>query len=93
MQPLLDVIYRRESDSPEAPVCPDHHVEMQIRGKLGKPTRFAEQAQAEYTMIYFCPTPGCNHTELRPAVRTQIPVPGEAPDRPVFARPGNRSSL
>jgi hypothetical protein len=93
MPRLLDVIFRRVPESPEIPVCPDHDEEMQIRGKLGKPTRFAEQSEEEYTLIYYCPVPGCNETDTRVKVRTQVPVPGESPQRPAFARPGSHSSL
>jgi hypothetical protein len=93
MPSLLDVIFRRVQESPAIPVCPDHDVEMQLRGKLGKPTRFAEQSEEEYTLIFYCPVVGCNHTDTREKVRTQVPVPGESPSRPLFSRPGSRSSL
>jgi hypothetical protein len=93
MPSLLDVIFRRVPEAPEIPICPDHDVEMRLRGKLGKPTRFTEQSQEEYTLIFFCPVEGCNQTDERSKVRTQVPVPGESPKRPVFARPGSRSTL
>lgn len=93
MPSLLDVVFRRVKEPPAIPLCPDHDVAMQLRGKLGKPTRFAEQSEEEYTLVYFCPVEGCNQTEERVKVRTQIPVPGETPGRPTFARPGSRSSL
>ncbi len=93
MPSLIDVIFRRVPVEPEIPVCPDHRIEMRLRGKLGKPTRFAEQAESEYTMIYFCPAEECNQTATRVRVRTQIPVPGESPERPTFSRPGEQRTL
>lgn len=86
MQKALDVIFRRNVIAPEIPVCPDHHVEMRLRGKLGRPTRFSAQTEEEYTLIYFCPVEGCNCTDTRTRVKTQIPVPGESPERPAFSR-------
>ncbi|MEJ7837566.1 MAG: hypothetical protein WKF81_02060 [Thermomicrobiales bacterium] len=90
MQRVLDIIFGRERDIPDVPVCPDHHIEMHLRGKLGRPTRFAAQTEEEYTLIYYCPAEHCNHTDERQRARTQIPVPNEPPDRPSFARPGDR---
>ena len=88
VQRVLDVIFRRERDEPEVPLCPDHQTEMRLRGKQGRPTRFSDQTEEEYTLIYFCPVEGCNQTVHRKQVRTQIPVPGESPERPLFARRG-----
>ena len=93
MPSLLDVIFRRVPEEPDIPNCPDHQVEMRLRGKLGKPTRFADQSEEEYTLIYFCPIEQCNETANRVRVRTQIPVPGEPPERPTFSRPGEQKSL
>ena len=93
MPGLLDIIFRREVEVPEIPVCPDHKVEMRIRGKMGKPTRFDDQSEAEYTLIYFCPVDQCNQAENRVKVRTQVPVPGESPKRPTYSRPGEQRSL
>jgi hypothetical protein len=92
MPSLLDVIFRRVTEEPDIPVCPDHEGEMRLRGKLGKPTRFADQSEEEYTLIYFCPIEQCNETAQRVRARTQIPVPGEPPERPTFSRPGERQS-
>jgi hypothetical protein len=86
MQRVLDVIFRRERFEPDVPVCPDHHVEMRLRGKQGRPTRFSSQSEEEYTLIYFCPVEGCNNTAEVTRVHTQIPVPGEPPPRPTFSR-------
>lgn len=86
MQRILDVILRRERPEPAIPVCSSHGVEMHLRGKQGRPTRFSSQTEEEYTLIYFCPVPGCNETAQVRRVKTQIPVPGEAPPRPDFAR-------
>jgi hypothetical protein len=93
MPSLIDVIFRRVEDAPEIPECPDHKRQMRLRGKQGKPTRFFEQSESEYTLIYFCPEDGCNATDTRVKVRTQVPVPGESPTRPAFARPGEDRSL
>ena len=90
MQRVLDVILRRRRSEPVIPVCPDHHLEMRLRGKQGRPTRFADQTEEEYTLIYFCPVEGCNHTAQVKRVHTQIPVPGEAPERPAYVRRGDR---
>ncbi|HEY8447399.1 MAG TPA: hypothetical protein VIL01_09845 [Thermomicrobiales bacterium] len=88
VQRFLDVVLRRERVEPDVPICPDHKTEMRLRGKLGRPTRFSHQTEEEYTLIYFCPVEGCNNTAMVERVRTQIPVPGEAPERPPFARRG-----
>ncbi len=86
MQRVLDVILRRDRLEPDIPVCPDHHVEMRLRGKQGRPTRFSSQSEEEYTLIYFCPVEGCNNTAEVARTHTQIPVPGEPPARPTFSR-------
>lgn len=86
MQRVLDVVLRRNVARPETPICPEHKVEMMLRGKMGKPTRFSSQSEEEYTLIYFCPVEACNQTDMVTKVRTQIPVPGESPRRPSFAR-------
>lgn len=74
------------NEEPLIPVCPDHDVEMRLRGKQGKPTRFSDQAASEYTLIYFCPVEGCSNTAIRERQRLQIPAPGVAPERPIFSR-------
>ncbi len=89
MQRVLDLILRRERPEPDVPVCSQHDVEMRLRGKQGRPTRFADQTEEEYTLIYFCPVPYCNHTAEVKRVATQIPVPGESPPRPTYSRRGN----
>ena len=88
MQRVLDTILRRERPEPEIPLCSDHKTEMRLRGKQGRPTRFTAQTEEEYTLVFFCPIEGCNHTAEVTRVKTQIPVPGEAPERPTFARRG-----
>jgi hypothetical protein len=89
---MVGMFRKKEVESP-IPVCPDHHVEMRLRGKLGRPTRFADQREAEYTLIYFCPIDGCNQTATRERTRAQIPVAGEAPARPFFSRTTDRTGL
>jgi hypothetical protein len=86
IQRILNTVLRRERPEPKIPVCPDHQVEMRLRGKMGRPARFSDQTEQEYTLIYFCPVPGCSNTEMVTRARTQVPVPGEAPERPAFAR-------
>jgi len=86
MPTLLDKILGREANDPTIPDCPVHHVEMHLRGKQGRPTRFADQHEQEYTLIYFCPVSECNETATRIQKRTQIPVPGASPERPLFSR-------
>jgi hypothetical protein len=86
VQKALDVILRRNVAVPEVPVCSEHHVDMRLRGKQGRPTRFSAQTEEEYTLIYYCPVDGCNQTDSRTRSETQIPVPGESPERPSYAR-------
>ncbi len=93
MPSLINTIFRRNLVEPEIPICPDHKVEMQYRGKQGKPSRFSEQSEEEYTFIFFCPAHECNETATRQRVRTQVPVPGQSPARPGYARPGERNPL
>jgi hypothetical protein len=83
---ILDIILRREREVPAIPVCPDHGIEMRLRGKQGRPTRFDQQSEEEYTLIYFCPVDECNQTAEVERFKSQIPVPGEPPERPGFAR-------
>jgi hypothetical protein len=86
VQRVLDILLRNDRPVPEIPICPDHKVDMRLRGKLGRPARFHDQTEEEYTLIYFCPVEGCNWTETRKRAKTQIPVPGEPPVRPSFSR-------
>ena len=90
MQRLIDIILGRERVEPEIPVCPNHHVEMHLRGKLGRPSRFADQTEEEYTLIYYCPVDECNETDTREKVRSQIPSPAAVVERPGFSRIGDR---
>lgn len=83
--PLASLLGRKKQE-PDIPVCPDHDTEMHMRGSLGRPSRFSDQTGSEYTLIYFCPVDGCNETETRTHMRSQIPVPGAAPSRPIFSR-------
>ena len=90
MPSLLDVILRRNTEEKTPPDCPDHKVEMDLRGKMGRPSRFANMSEEDYTFIYYCPVEGCNHTAERLVARRQIPVPGAPPKRPEYARTGDR---
>ncbi len=93
MEKVLDIIFRRDRPVPDIPVCPNHHVDMRLRGRFGTPARFSKQSQEDYTLLYFCPVPECNETAERKVARTQIPVPGESPDRPAYSRGGDDFSL
>jgi hypothetical protein len=86
VQRVFDWILKRERITPEVPHCPAHTVPMQMRGVVGRPTRFSYQTEETYTVIYFCPVPGCNETGQAQLAMTQIPVPGAAPRRPDFSR-------
>jgi hypothetical protein len=86
VQRILDVVLRRDRVVPDIPECTDHHVQMRLRGKQGRPARFSDQTEEEYTLIYFCPVDGCNHTATVKRTASQIAVPGEPPERPSFAR-------
>lgn len=86
MPSLLDRFIGKKVQDPDIPVCPDHKIEMHLRGKLGRPSRFHDQQNQEYTLIYFCPEHGCSNTDTRSVRRTQISVPGAAPERPPFSR-------
>lgn len=83
---ILDIVFRRPRVEPPVPICADHKVEMHLRGKMGRPSRFSDMTEESYTQIYFCPVPGCDHSAEVTRSRSQIPVPGEAPLRPSFAR-------
>jgi hypothetical protein len=86
VQRALDFVLRRDRPQPEIPICPEHKVEMRLRGKQGRPARFSDQTEEEYTLIYYCPVEGCNVTEMRKRAKSQIPVPGETPPRPSYSR-------
>ncbi len=90
MQRVMDVIFRRTRVEPAIPECPLHQTQMRLRGKQGRPSRFTGQTEELYTLIYFCPVEGCNETVERTQLRTQIPVPGETPQRPLFSRLNER---
>jgi hypothetical protein len=86
VQRVLDWVFKREREKPDIPVCPNHHTPMQMRGVVGRPTRFSYQTEETYTVIYYCPVPGCAETAEVQLAMTQIPVPGAAPRRPDYAR-------
>jgi hypothetical protein len=62
VQRVLDWVFKREREKPAVPVCPLHGGPMQMRGVIGRPTRFSYQTEETYTVIYFCPVPGCAET-------------------------------
>ena len=79
-------LLRRDIDNPLIPECPEHKVQMRLRGMQGRPAQFSRQTEGEYTHLYFCPEEGCNQTAERKVASSQAPVPGEAPERPAYAR-------
>lgn len=87
---ILDTVLRRTVDEPHIPNCPDHKIDMQLRGKIGRPARFSDTTAQSYTHIFFCPVEGCDQTAEREVSRLQIAVPGAPPARPVFWRRGER---
>lgn len=86
VQRILDWVFNRKRVEPDVPLCPNHHTPMQMRGVIGRPTRFNYQTEETYTVIYFCPIQGCAETAETQLAMTQIPVPGAAPRRPDYAR-------
>lgn len=90
MPRLLDIILRRDAEEPIRPLCPNHKVEMNLRGKIGRPSRFENMSEEDYTQIFYCPVEGCNETAERVVQRRQIPIPGVSPKRPHYARTGDR---
>ncbi len=86
MPSLIDMILRRNAEERKTPLCPTHDVEMDLRGKIGRPSRFAAMSEEDYTLIYYCPREDCNETAERNVRRTQIPVPERSPRRPDFSR-------
>jgi hypothetical protein len=86
MQRFIDTILRRQRPEPAIPHCPEHGIEMRLRGKMGRPARFSDQTEEEYTLIYFCPAPDCGQTATVDRKRSQIPVPGAPQSRPDYAR-------
>lgn len=88
IQRVVDWVLKRDRVQPEVPVCPSHHLSMQMRGVMGSPAEWSYQTEETYRIIYFCPVPGCNETAEVVTAMTQIPVPGAAPRRPRYARRG-----
>ncbi|MCC6315567.1 MAG: hypothetical protein IT337_16330 [Thermomicrobiales bacterium] len=86
MPGFFEKLLRFDREGLDIPHCPDHGVQMMLRGKQGRPTRFADQTEQEYTYIYFCPVPECNQTAAVQRHKAQIPVAGVPQDRPFFAR-------
>lgn len=81
---------RRQDEQLDKPMCPDHHVEMLLRGQMGEPARFRWQGQETYTYIYYCPVAECNQTLMVHRKRSQVPGGTDIPERPPFARPYDR---
>ena len=52
VQRVLDWVFKREREKPDVPVCPIHGGPMQMRGVMGRPTRFSYQTEETYTVIY-----------------------------------------
>ena len=47
VQRVLDWVFKREREKPDVPVCPTHHVPMQMRGVIGRPARFSYQTRRD----------------------------------------------
>ena len=86
VQRVLDWVFKREREKPESRSARSTTCPMLMRGVMGRPTRFSYQTEETYTVIYFCPVPGCDETAEVQMAMTQIPVPGAAPRRPDYAR-------
>lgn len=81
---------RRQAEESDIPRCPDHKVQMRLRGVMGRPTRFRWQTEEVYTYIYFCPVDECNETAMIERRKAQVPGGTDIPERPVYARPQDR---
>lgn len=88
MQAFLNAIFGIHPEIDDVPMCPDHKVEMRLRGKMGRPARFSDTIEQQYTLIFFCPVAGCNNTATSQQVRAQ--VPGEGTPRPDYSRVQDR---
>ena len=88
VQRVLDWVFKREREKPDVPVCPNHDVPMQMRGVMGRPARFSYQTEETYTVIYFCPVPGCAETAEVQLAMTQIPGAGRGAAPPGLRPPG-----
>lgn len=91
MPGFLEAIFGIQREEPDIPTCPNHKVEMRLRGKMGRPSRFSDTIEQQYTLIYFCPVPGCNNTAAIQQARAQIP--GEGTPRPDYSRVQDRRRL
>ncbi|CCF83119.1 hypothetical protein [Nitrolancea hollandica] len=83
---MVGRFFGKKPPADEVPVCPVHKTPMVLRAKLGKPVRFTNQQTQAYTLIFRCALPTCNETIEIERVRGQVPVPGELPDRPSWAK-------
>ncbi len=83
---MVGRFFGKKPPADEVPVCPIHKKPMVLRAKRGKPVRFTNQQVEAYTLIFRCPLATCNETKEVETVRSEIPVPGETPERPSWAR-------
>jgi len=81
---------RRQGDDSDTPRCPDHKVDMRLRGIIGQPARYHWQSEEAYTYIFFCPVDKCNQTVEVLRRKSQVPGGTDVPKRPVFARPNDQ---
>jgi hypothetical protein len=91
LQKVMGWVRGEVADESEWPMCPRHDVRMEMFKKVGQPTRFMDQETETYTLLFRCPVEGCDEQATRRRARTQIPVPGERPERPSWAERDQKS--
>lgn len=92
LQKVLDWARGTVAEEAGWPMCPLHDVRMELFKKVGDPTRFTAQETERYTLLFRCPNEDCDEQQTRTRLRSQIPVPGENPERPSWAK-RNRQSI
>ena len=79
LQRVLDWARGEVAEQTDWPVCPLHDEPMEL-------FKTVDQETPLYTLIYRCPREDCDEQATREKIRTQIPVPGEKPRRPSWAK-------
>ncbi len=91
LQKVLDWVRGEVANDTDWPMCPRHDTRLKLVKKIGQPARFMDQETETYTLMFHCPVEECDEQATRQRVRTQIPVPGEQPQRPPWAERDRRS--